>query len=62
MIKKKGKEIMSVDENDVGKVQSTLSNWVSQFLQSDADKLCHVASEMTALRKIQEDLSQYGPR
>ena len=32
VIKKKGKGRMSVDENDVRKVQSTLSNWVNPFL------------------------------
>ena len=48
---------MSVDENDVGKVQSTLSNWVNPFLQSATDELGHIASEMTAWKKVQEDLS-----
>ena len=56
IIKEKGKERMSVDENDVRKVQSTLSNWVNPFLQSDTDELCHTASGMTASKKVEEDL------
>ena len=56
IIKEKGKERMSVDENDVRKVQSTLSNWVNPFLQSDTDELCHIASGMTASKKVEEDL------
>ena len=43
VIKEKERRRMSVDENDVGKVQSTLSNWVNPFLQSDTDELCHIA-------------------
>lgn len=43
IIKAKGKGRMSFAKNDVGKVQSTLSNWVNPFLQSDTDELCHIA-------------------
>ena len=46
---------MSVDENDVKKVKSTL-NCVNPFLPSDTDDLCHLASGMTASKKVEEDL------
>ena len=60
IIKEKGKGRMSVDESDVRNVQSTLSNWVNPFLQSDNDELCHIASGMTASKKVEKDL--YRPR
>ena len=56
VIKEKGKTRMSVDENDVKKVQSTLNNWVNPFVPSDTDDLCHLASGMTASKKVEEDL------
>ena len=56
LIKEKEKGRMSVDENDVRKVQSTLSNWVNPFLKSDSNELCHIASGMTASKKVEEDL------
>ncbi len=34
----------------------TYSNWVNPFLQSDTDELCHIASGMTASKKVEEDL------
>ena len=54
--KEKGKGRMSVDEIDVTKAQSTLSNWVNPFLQSGTGELCHIASGMTAPKKVEEDL------
>ena len=56
IIKEKEKGRMSVYENYVRKVQSTLSNWVNPFFQSDTDELCHIASGMTASKKVEEDL------
>ena len=56
IVKEKGKGRMSVDENDVRKVQSTLSNWVNPFLKSDSNELCYIASGMTASKKVEEDL------
>ena len=56
VIKEKGKGRMSVDENNVKKVQSTLSNWGNPFSPSDADEIRHLASGMTAPQKVEEDL------
>ena len=49
IFKEKGKGRMSVDENDVRKVQSTLSNWVNPFLKSDSDELCHIENGETTI-------------
>ncbi len=54
VVKEKGRARMSVDENDVKKVQSTLNNWVNPFLPSDTDEICHLASGMTASRRLRK--------
>lgn len=56
VIKEKGKRRMSVDENDVRKALSTLSNCVNPFLPYDTDELCHLASGITASEEVEEDL------
>ena len=56
VIKEKGKGRMSVDEGDVKKVQSTLSNWGNPFSPNDTDEICHLASGMAAPKKLEEDL------
>ena len=47
---------MSVDGNDVKKVQSTLNSRSNPFSPSDTDDICHLASGMTAPKKVEEDL------
>lgn len=47
---------MSVDEGDVKKVQSTLSNWGNPFSPNDTDEICDLASGMAAPKKLEEDL------
>ncbi|KAK3731326.1 hypothetical protein QZH41_001754 [Actinostola sp. cb2023] len=51
-----GKSRMSVDENDVKKVQSTLNNWINPFSPSDSDDISHLASGLTAPKKVEDDL------
>lgn len=55
-IKEKGKERMSVDENDVQKVQATLTNWRNPFIPSDTNEICQLASGVIATKKLEDDL------
>jgi len=56
VVKEMGKSRMSVDENDVKKVQSTLNNWINPFSPSDSDDISHLASGLTAPKKVEDDL------
>lgn len=56
VIKERGKGRMSVDGNDVKKVQSTLNNRSNPFSPCDTDDICHLASGMTAPKKVEKDL------
>lgn len=54
--KEMGKARMTVDERDVKKVETTITNWVNPFKQSDDEEICHLASELTASEKVESDL------
>lgn len=56
VVKEMGKARLSKDEEDVSKVQSTLSTWIDPFAQSASDELCHLASGMTASEHLERDL------
>lgn len=51
-----GKAQLSKDEEDVSKVQMTLSTWIDPFVQSASDELYHLASGMTASEHFERDL------
>jgi hypothetical protein len=56
VVKEMGKARMAVDEKDVKKVQSILHNWINPFTSSDTEDISHLASGLTAPKKIEEDL------
>ena len=62
MIKETGKSRMTVDENDVQKVQAALTNRGIPFSSSsETDEICHLASEKTAPKNVEGDLLRaYG--
>lgn len=56
VVKEMSKARLSRDEEDVRKVQSTLTTWINPFAQSELDEICHLASGATSSEHLEQDL------